>query len=116
MSKDDIIKIISKFEVYETFIKKKDGIDEEAKDATESAGRKILSMTPPAFIICRSIDENYLNVIDSGDVSLSLGYLKASYVFSKPTGYTNLAISDAFLHRGAPKATVTMIDTTRTNT
>ena len=54
-------------------------------------------------------------MIDSGDVSLSLSYMKASYVFSKPTGYTNQAISDAFLRKGAPKATVTMIDTSKTN-
>lgn len=40
MSSDDIIKIISKFEVYEAFIKRKDSPDEEIKqDAAESAGR-----------------------------------------------------------------------------
>jgi len=72
-------------------------------------------MTPPAYIICRALDENYLPVIDSGDVSLSISYLKSNYVFSKPTGYTNLAISGAFLHKGAPKATTHMIDTTASN-
>mmetsp|Transcript_27556 Transcript_27556/g.34209 ORF Transcript_27556/g.34209 Transcript_27556/m.34209 type:complete len:163 (+) Transcript_27556:1415-1903(+) len=112
LSRNDIVKIISKFDLYQAFVQKKDGF-EEAKDATESAGRKILNTTPPAFIICRCTDENYLNVIDSGDVSLSLSYLKASYVWSKPTGYTNAAISDAFLRKGAPKAIVSVLDTSR---
>ena len=54
-------------------------------------------------------------MVDNGDVSLSISYLKSNYIFSKPTGYTNLAISDAFLRKGAPKATMHMIDTTASN-
>lgn len=50
-------------------------------------------MTPAPFIICRALDENYLPVIDSGDVSLSISFLKSNFVLSKPTGYTNAAIS-----------------------
>jgi len=41
---------------------------------------------------------------------LSISYLKGSYIMSRPTGYTNLAVSAAFLAKGAPKATVRMLN------
>lgn len=50
------------------------------------------------------IDEN-----DDG-VLLSLSYFKGSYTMSRPTGFTNLAISAAFLARNAPKVSVKMLD------
>ena len=115
LSKDDIIKIISKFEVYDAYIKKKDGSAENSiEEEKENAGKKILTMTPTPFIICRALDENYLPVIENGDVFLNISTLKSSYVKSKPTGYTNDAISAAFLQKGAPKATLTMINTSGT--
>ena len=70
-------------------------------------------MTPAPFIICRALDETYLPLIDNGDVSLNMSALKCNYVYSKPTGYTNSAISTAFLQRGAPKASLSMINTSQ---
>ena len=37
---------------------------------------------------------------------LSMSYMKGRYVMSRPTGYTNLAVSAAFLASGAPRANV----------
>ena len=56
-----------------------------------------LKSTPPAYIICQCKDENYLNVVEHDGIIMSMSYLKGSYVTSRPTGYTNLAISAAFL-------------------
>ena len=72
---------------------------------------KIYKSTPPAYIICRNLDENMMFELMSGDTSLLLSYIKASYVYSKPTGFTNKAISEAFLRKGAPKVNLTLINT-----
>ena len=56
-----------------------------------------LKSTPPAYIICQSTEENLLNQTDYEGVFLRTSYLQGSYVMSRPTGYTNLAVSAAFL-------------------
>ena len=66
----------------------------------------VLKSSPPAYIICRCTDENYLGVTEHDGVMLSMSYMRGSYVMSRPTGYTNLAISAAFLASGAPRANV----------
>ena len=66
----------------------------------------VLKSSPPAYIICRCSDENYLGVTEHDGVMLSMSYMKGRYVMSRPTGYTNLAVSAAFLASGAPKANV----------
>lgn len=60
-----------------------------------------LKSTPPAYIICQCTNENYLNVIEHEGVMLSMSYMQGSYVMSRPTGYTNLAVSAAFLASGS---------------
>ena len=67
---------------------------------------KTLKCTPPAYIICKCTDENYLNVIEHDGVMLSQSYFKGSYVMSRPTGYTNLAVSATFLASGSSKSKV----------
>lgn len=47
-----------------------------------------------------------MNVVEHEGVMLSLSYLKGSYVMSRPTGYTNLAVSAAFLASGGVKIDV----------
>ena len=128
LSKEDIVQVMSKLEIYDGYLRKKDS-QAEPQDPTaddkneESAGNNneaipvadvddeastpkinklqqnssVLKSTPPAFIICQSKDESYLNVMEHEGVMLSLSYLKSTYVTSKPTGYTNLAVSAAFL-------------------
>lgn len=116
---------MSQFEVYEAFLSKKDKLaaslaqgraEEESKQATvialeaapgeastqdrNGADSHILKSSPPAYIICQCTDENYLNVIEHEGVLLSMSYMKGTYVTSRPTGYTNLAISAAFLAPG----------------
>jgi len=100
-----IVQLISKFEIYETYLHGKDKVGSSAGDAFQDGARttlpknncKILTSTPPAFIICQCKDESYINVVENENVMLSLSYLKGSYVMSKPTGYTNLAISATYL-------------------
>lgn len=60
----------------------------------------VLKSDPPAYIICQCKDENYLNVVEHDGVMLSMSYLKGTYIMSRPTGYTNLAVSPAFLASG----------------
>lgn len=129
LSKEDIVQVMSKLEIYEGYLRKKDS-QVEAQEPTaehkneESAvnnngaiaippladdeastpkmnklqqNSSVLKSTPPAFIICQSKDESYLNILEHEGVMLSLSYLKGTYVTSKPTGYTNLAVSAAFL-------------------
>ena len=66
------------------------------KDAVSS----VLKCTPPAYIICQCKDENYLNIIEHDGIMLSMSYFKGTYVWSRPTGYTNLAVSVTFLASG----------------
>ena len=43
-----------------------------------------------------------MNLIEHEGVMLSQSYYKCSYVTSRPTGFTNLAVSAAFLASGGP--------------
>ena len=52
-------------------------------------------------MICKCEDENYLNAMEHDGILLSMSYLKGSYVMSKPTGFTNLAVSAAYLASGS---------------
>lgn len=70
----------------------------------------VLKSTPPAYIICQCTDENYLNVLEQDGVLLSMSYFKGTYVKSRPTGYTNLAVSATFLASGAPKVKLHMVN------
>ena len=79
---------------------------ESAPKMTLPVDSAVLKSSPPAYIICRCSDENYLGVTEHDGVMLSMSYLKGSYVMSRPTGYTNLAVSAAFLASGAPRANV----------
>ena len=79
---------------------------ESAPKMTLPVNSAVLKSSPPAYIICRCSDENYLGVTEHDGVMLSMSYLKGSYVMSRPTGYTNLAVSAAFLASGAPRANV----------
>jgi hypothetical protein len=72
----------------------------------------VLTCTPQPYIIGQCSDENYLNVVEHDGIMLSISYLKGSYIVSKPTGYTNLAVSASFLAKEAPKATVRMLNNT----
>ena len=125
VTKEDIVKVMSKFEIYDSFVKDKDmsaSTNEEnkndaaANDSTEQSSTavettvnpkfeiKTLTCTPPPFIICQCSDENYLNVVEQDGIMLSLSYFKGSYVMSRPTGYTNFAISTSFLASGSNSA------------
>lgn len=53
----------------------------------------VLTSSPQSYIIGQCFDENYLNVLEHDGIMLSISYLKGSYVVSRPTGYTNLAVS-----------------------
>lgn len=83
-------------------------------EATRAIGRSktVLTRTPPPFIIGKCSDENYLRVVDENDdgVLLSLSYFKGSFIMSRPTGFTNLAISAAFLALDAPNVSIKMLD------
>lgn len=70
----------------------------------------VLKSTPPAYIICQCTDENYLNVLEQDGVLLSMSYFKGTYVKSRPTGYTNLAVSATFLASGIPKASLHIVN------
>jgi len=104
---------VSKFEIYEAFLKTKDlafAAAEEDRAVASEAHSPVLRSSPPSYIICQCKEENYINVIEHENVMLSLSYFKGSYVASKPTGFTNLAVSAAFLaSKQPPTASLHMI-------
>ena len=111
---------MSKFEIYDSYLTKKDNEacgkqQQEGKQDQEEASDAIavqpqangvvgdsltLKSTPPPYIICQCTEENLLNETNQEGVLLRTSYLQGSYVMSRPTGYTNLAVSAAFLASG----------------
>jgi len=61
---------------------------------------KVIKMNPQPYIICKSTDSEFVNLIEERDgVTMTVNQLKCMYMTSQPTGETNLAISEEYLNR-----------------
>lgn len=65
---------------------------------------RVIKCKPEPYIICRQgTDENYApDIIDHEELFLSISYVNCDYVWSRPTGKGNAAISDKYLSKYAP--------------
>jgi len=64
----------------------------------------IICKPEPYVILRQGTNECYLqDIIDKDELFLSISYVDCDYVWSQPTGKSNVAIGNKYLNKYAPK-------------
>ena len=86
-------RVLDLYKSYESYLMK--------VDTLESVNPEVLSCVPKQFVILRQTpNESYLDSFYEKDgVNLSLSFVECQYVWSQPTGKSNLSIGQKFLQK-----------------
>ena len=80
------------------------------KPGQAESGFKVIKCTPTPFVVCEQQDSHFIKQIEGGEgIALSMSSLTCRYVTSRPTGTTNLAISEEYLNKYVPRRTAASV-------
>ena len=70
----------------------------------------VIKCTPTPYIVCEYQDSDIINFIEGQEgTTLTTSTVKCRYVTSRPTGITNLSISEEYLNKYTPKRTAASV-------
>ena len=83
-----------------------DTVSPQNKPAETTDEFKVIPCSPTPYIVCQYQDSQLLKEIKQEEgIVLSMSQLRCKYVTSRPTGTTNLAISEEYLNKYTSKRT-----------